>query len=53
MERHNDPTLCAVMPNIPNIDITKLLPKEDKIETIITKALHTSGANPFQIKKGH
>lgn len=50
LERHNDPTLCDAMPNIPNIDITKLLPKHDRIADVRT-VLHNN-INPY-IKKGH
>lgn len=53
LERHNDPALCDAMPNIPNIDITKLLPKGDKPEIINTTVLHNKTANPFKIKQGH
>lgn len=40
MERHNDPTLTSIMPNIPNIDIAKLLPKQDRIPDVTTTVLH-------------
>ena len=47
LERHNDPELCEAMPNIPNIDISKLLPKHDRIPDVRT-VLH----NPYKTK-GH
>lgn len=50
MERHNDPTLNDLMPNIPNIDISKLLPKQDRMPDVNT-VLHNQ-ANPFKLK-GH
>lgn len=49
-ERFNDPELCAAMPNIPNIDITKLLPKHDRIADVNT-ILHNK-INPY-LTKGH
>lgn len=53
MERVNDPELKQIMPNIiPDIDITKLLPKGDKPE-IINSILVDRRANPFAVKKGH
>lgn len=52
MERHNDKALTDIMPNIPNIDITKLLPKHDRIADVNT-VLHNNTANPFKVKRGH
>lgn len=57
MERHNDPRLLDTMPNIPDIDITKLLPKQDRIADVTTQVrdnvlLNKTRHNPYK-GKGH
>lgn len=50
MERHNDPELVGMFPNIPNIDISKILPKHDRIPDVTTTVLHNL-QNPYKAKR--
>lgn len=51
MERYNDPELISMFPNVPNIDISKILPKHDRIPDVTTTVLHNI-QNPYKTK-GH
>lgn len=57
MERHNDPRLVDAMPNfLPDIDITKLLPKQDRIPDVTTQIrdnilLNKTNVNPYKAKR--
>lgn len=50
LERHNDPELVGMFPNIPNIDISKILPKHDRIPDVTTTVLHNL-QNPYKAKR--